>query len=232
MITKRLNLAALFSGGKDSTYSIYKAKLNGFKVKCLITIHPKSDESYLFHYPNIWISKFYSEILDIPLIDLEVNSNDLSDEIISLDDAIKIAKEKYQIDGIIHGGISSNFQLRHFKKICSLYEIKIYSPLWHVNEYDYMKELINIFRIKIVSVSAMGLDYRWLGKCIDKHNFALLSELSKKYKFNIAFEGGEAETLVIDCPLFKKRLEILDSKTTWDGQRGMFEILEVSLKPK
>ena len=232
MCTKQLNLAALFSGGKDSTFSIYEAKKNGFNVNCLITIRPNSDESYLFHYPNIWISKFYSEILDIPLIEIDSNSNDLSNELLSLSNAIKIAKEKFQINGIVHGGISSNFQLKNFKKICSLHDIQIYSPLWNVNEYDYMKDLINIFRIKIVSVSAMGLDSNWLGKCIDKNNFGLLSKLSKKNGFNIAFEGGEAETLVIDCPLFKRRLEILDSKTTWDGQRGMFEILELCLKSK
>ena len=30
----------------------------------------------------------------------------------------------------------------------------------------------------------------------------------KKCGFNLTFEGGEAETLVIDCPLYCKRLQI------------------------
>ena len=56
--------------------------------------------------------------------------------------------------------------------------------------------------------------------------------LSKKYGFNISFEGGEAETLVLDCPIFRKRLEIRKSKTIWDGQRGIVEISDIVLLDK
>ncbi|MGI0036374.1 MAG: diphthine--ammonia ligase, partial [Nitrososphaera sp.] len=55
---------------------------------------------------------------------------------------------------------------------------------------------------------------------------------SKRYGFNLAFEGGEAETLVTDCPLFIKRLEIKRADAHWDGQRGIFEIREVALVEK
>ncbi len=51
----------------------------------------------------------------------------------------------------------------------------------------------------------------------------------KKYGFNLTFEGGEAETLVTNCPLFKKKLRVKNANTRWDGQRGIFEILEVEL---
>jgi diphthamide synthase (EF-2-diphthine--ammonia ligase) len=56
--------------------------------------------------------------------------------------------------------------------------------------------------------------------------------LSKKYGFNISFEGGEAETLVLDCPIFRKRLEIRKSKKKWDGQRGIVEISDIVLLDK
>ena len=48
-----MKLAALFSGGKDSTYAIYLAKQLGHTVDVLLTIYPHSDESHLLHYPNI-----------------------------------------------------------------------------------------------------------------------------------------------------------------------------------
>ena len=52
-----MKLAALFSGGKDSTYAIYLAQQQGHEIKCLLTIHPKSEESHLLHHPNLkWIS--------------------------------------------------------------------------------------------------------------------------------------------------------------------------------
>ena len=57
-----------------------------------------------------------------------------------------------------------------------------------------------------------------------------LDKLSVKYGFNINFEGGEAETFVINCPLFKNHISIKKSKIVWDGYRGRFEILEAELK--
>jgi diphthamide synthase (EF-2-diphthine--ammonia ligase) len=48
----------------------------------------------------------------------------------------------------------------------------------------------------------------------------------------MTFEGGEAETLVLDCPLYKKRIHIKDHTIIWDGIRGMFEILDIDLIEK
>ena len=56
-----MKLAALFSGGKDSTYSIYKARQMGYDVKCLITLFPKSPNSHLLHFPNIKLTELQSE---------------------------------------------------------------------------------------------------------------------------------------------------------------------------
>ena len=75
-----MKLAALFSGGKDSTYSIYKVKQMGHDVKCLITIFPKSANSHLLHFPNIKLTKLQSETLKIPQISLALNSDDSSEE--------------------------------------------------------------------------------------------------------------------------------------------------------
>ena len=67
---------------------------------------------------------------------------------------------------------------------------------------------------------------------LNQSNLKDLFRLSQKYGFNLSFEGGEAETIVLDCPIFKKRLEILTSKIHWDGQRGIVEISDMSLLDK
>ncbi len=96
-----------------------------------------------------------------------------------------------------------------------------------------MSELVDRgFRVIVVGVSAMGLGKEWLGSEIDKGAVAKLALLSRKYGFNLTFEGGEAETLVTDCPLFRKKLQIKKANAHWDGQRGIFEILEVALVGK
>ena len=68
-----------------------------------------------------------------------------------------------------------------------------------------------------------------MGKIISAHDILQLNKLSDKYGFNLNFEGGEAETFVIDCPLYSYPIIINKSKTIWDGYRGRFEIEDAGL---
>ena len=225
-----MNLASLFSGGKDSTYSIYKAKQEGHKIQCLITILPLSDESKLLHFPNIEITKLQSKCMSIPQLYIKSESNETEIEESLLAEVLKKAKSEYGVDGLVHGGILSEFQKKIFEKACSKLNLKLISPLWHKDQIEYMKNLIESgFHFIITSVSSDGLDETWLGKEITLEDLSKLEQLGKKYGFNVNFEGGEAETLVVDCPLFSQPLKILNSRKSWDGIRGRFEILDVEL---
>ena len=225
-----MNLAALFSGGKDSTYSIYKAKQMGHDIKCLITIFPKSANSHLLHFPNIELTKLQSETLEIPQITSTSNSDESTEEMDLLEELIEKAKLDFQIDGLVHGGISSEFQKKSFEKICKESNLSIVSPLWGIDPKEYMNSLLNSnFEFILTSVSSDGLDETWLGKIISTNDISKLKKLSHKYGFNLNFEGGEAETLVVDCPLYSHPIVITKSKTIWDGYRGRFEIEAASL---
>ena len=220
-----MKLAALFSGGKDSTYSIYKTKQEGHSVECLVTIVPKSEESMLLHYPNISITKLQSSSMNIPQIYIESESDDTESETKLLTKTLKKAKQDYNIEGLVQGGILSEFQKKNFSKACESLNLKLISPVWNQKQKQYMQNLLqDNFRFIIVSVSADGLDDTWLGKEINSDNLELLEKLSKKFGFNLNFEGGEAETLVVKCPLFLHPIIIQKSRKIWDGYRGRFEI--------
>ena len=81
----------------------------------------------------------------------------------------------------------------------------------------------------MTTVSYDGLDDTWLGKTISKSDIDTLKQLSDKFGFNLNFEGGEAETFVIDCPLFSNSIKINQAKKIWDGYRGRFEIMDAGL---
>ena len=226
-----MKLAALFSGGKDSTYAIYLAKKLGHSVDVLLTLYPHSSESHLLHYPNIEFTQLQAESMKTPQLIEEITSDDSENESKKLNNLISLAKEKYSIDGIVHGGILSEYQKDNFSLICEKNQLKIISPLWNKEPESYMKELLNEnFEYIISTVSSAGLNDSWLGRIIDKNGLDELQKLQKKFRFNLNFEGGEAETFVTNCPLFEKRLLIQDSTTEWDGYRGRFEILEAKLK--
>ena len=226
-----MKLAAFFSGGKDSTYAIYYVKKAGHNVQVLFTALPKSDESHLLHFPNIEQTKIQSKSMSIPQIiqNIEDISSDIEE--LNLNELIKKAKKTFDFEGIVHGGISSVYQKEKFENLCHKNNLKLISPIWQKNAIPYMKELLDSgFEFIITSVSSGGLDQSWLGKKIGYTELHELESLSKKFQFNLNFEGGEAETFVIDCPLFTNKIKIINSNKIWDGIRGRFEIVEAKLE--
>ena len=225
-----MKLAVLFSGGKDSTFSIHKAKMMGHEVVCTATIFPQSEESELLHYQNIKFTKLQSESMNIPQISIKADSTNPNSEVQTIEEILVKAKEEFEIQGIVHGGILSDFQKKQFEKISQNLGITLISPLWKKNEKEYMKNLLESkFHFIPISVTSDGLDESWLGKEITKEDLMILNQLSQKFGFNLSFEGGEAETFVTDCPLFSHPIKIIKSKKIWDGYRGRFEILEAKL---
>jgi len=225
-----MKLASFFSGGKDSTYAMYVGQKQGHEIKCLLSVFPKSDESHLLHHPNIKWTKLQSESMCLPQLTTVSTSNQIEDELSLLENLLQNAKDQYQIEGLIHGGIKSNFQKDKFESVCSKLNLIVIAPLWNTEPEHYMNELIDSnFEFVMTTVSSEGLDDSWLGKTILKSDILTLKNLSEKFGFNLNFEGGEAETFVINCPLFTNHIKINESQKEWDGYRGRFEIVDAEL---
>ena len=225
-----MKLACLFSGGKDSTFAIHLAQKQGHEVVCLLSVFTKSDESHLLHHPNLQWTKLQSESMNIPQLTASSDSEKTEDELSVLSTLLQKAKEKFNIEGLVHGGIKSQFQKEKFESLCVELDLMSLAPLWGTEPLQYMNELIdNNFNFIMTTVTSDGLDDTWLGKSISKSEIEILKELSEKFKFNLNFEGGEAETFVLDCPLFSNPITINQSEKIWDGYRGRFEIVDAGL---
>jgi len=225
-----MKIASLFSGGKDSTYAIHLAQKQGHIVACLLSIHPKSQESHLLHHPNLKWTALQSKSMGIPHLMINSNSDDTSEELASLKTILTNAKNNFSIEGVVHGGIKSNFQKNKFETVCSDLGLMVLSPLWNSEPEQYMKDLLDAnFKFILTSVTSDGLDDSWLGRPLDYDDLEALKLLAKKFHFNLNFEGGEAESFVVNCPLFSYPIEIIRGEKFWDGYRGRFEILEARL---
>ena len=225
-----MKLACLFSGGKDSTYAIHLAKQQGHDVVCLLSIFPKSEESHLLHHPNLKWTKLQSISMKIPQLIISSNSDETNDELIVMEKLLQTAKDEFKIDGLVHGGIKSKFQKEKFETLCTKLNLVSIAPLWNTEPKQYMNKLVDSnFNFLMITVSSDGLDEQWLGKIILKSDIELLTNLSDKFEFNLNFEGGEAETFVIDCPLFSHSIKINQFTKNWDGYRGRFEIVDAEL---
>ena len=225
-----MNLGSLFSGGKDSTYAIYLAQKQGHEVTCLLSVFTKSEESHLLHHPNLQWTKLQSESMKIPQLTIHSASDETDDELFALETLLKNAKEQFHIEGLVHGGIKSQFQKEKFETLCLKLDLIVVTPLWNAKPEQYMNDLFDSnFVFIMITVSSDGLDDTWLGKTISKSDIDTLRDLSDKFGFNLNFEGGEAETFVVNCPLFSNSIKINQTKKIWDGYRGRFEIMDAEL---
>ncbi len=226
-----MNLAVLFSGGKDSTFAIYEAQRLGHVVKCLITILTPSAESHLLHHPNIEITSLQAKSMKIPQITIKADSTDTTMEIELIKKALKDAKTEFHVEGVLHGGILSEFQKTKFAEAAKSLNLEVISPLWQKDQRRYMQELVESgFEFIITSVSCAGLDQSWLGKIIRKKDLEKLFELSEKFGFNVSIHACEAETFVVNCPLYSAPIKITKSQTYWDGYRGRFQIMQAEIQ--
>jgi len=219
-----MKLAVLFSGGKDSTYAAYLAKKTGYEIACLITVLSKNKDSYMFHTPSIDKTKQQAKVMGIPLI-VEKTKGKKESELKDLERAIRTAKKKYKIQGVLTGAIESVYQASRIQKICYKLELECFNPLWQKDQTELLKDLIkNKFKVIITAVSAYPLTKDWLGRKIDKSFIEDAKKLKEKYKIHIAGEGGEFETFVLDCPLFKRKLKIIDQKISGKDYAWRMEI--------
>ncbi|MBU0929783.1 MAG: diphthine--ammonia ligase [Nanoarchaeota archaeon] len=210
-----MKLGVLFTGGKDSLLALYKKK---DEVVCLLTMISENIDSYMFHTSSIEITKLQAESLNLPLV-LGKTTGEKEKELIDLKELIKKAIKEYKIDGLVTGALFSEYQSSRIDNICKELGIKCINPLWHMDPEDELNELIkNKFEFILTSIAADGLDKSWMNKIITEKEVIKLKELNKKYGINMIFEGGEAETLVLNCPLFKKRIKIIDYEIKMESE--------------
>ena len=219
-----MKCAVLFSGGKDSTYAAWLAKKEDHELVCLITLHSENPDSYMFHTPSIKRTRAQAEVMNIPLI-TEHTKGEKEEELKDLEKAIKKAKKRHDFGCIITGALHSDYQASRIQKICDKLKLKCLNPLWHKDEFEYLQELIdNKFKVAIIGVSAEGLDGTWLGRIIDNEFIEDVKKLHEKYKIHVAGEGGEFESFVLNCPLFKRELKITGKEITGESNSWKMEI--------
>jgi diphthine-ammonia ligase len=210
--TPKKRYGCLFSGGKDSNLALFIAKQKGIDVSCLLSILPNSDFSYMFQKPDKNILKLQADALDIPII-FKKSRSIKEKELKDLKVIIKKAIDNYKIEGVITGALFSNYQKKRIEDICKTYNIDCFSPLWQMSQEKELDLLLeNHFDFIFCKVAAKGFSKEWLGKTITREDVNKLKEINQRYTINIAGEGGEFETIVLNSPIFEKQIKIVNKK--------------------
>ena len=143
------------------------------------------------------------------------------------------AKRQYKIEGVVSGAVASEYQRYRIEAVCGDLGLRSLALLWHLDPERYLNELIKAgFKVIITSVAAEGFDSSWLGKELTLETLEELKQLHQRYGIHISGEGGEFETFVVDGPIFKKKIEILDAEKVWKGDHGYYIIKKAKLSRK
>ena len=227
-----MKVAALFSGGKDSCYALWEVMKRNLELVSLILVQPENPDSWMFHYPNVQWSKMQAVAIDLPY-KIVKTAGKKEEELEDLEGCLEYLRESGNVDAIVSGAIASRYQKDRIDRLCNKLGIQSIAPLWGINQATLVEEEIRAgFEIVITSCKALGFDKNWLGRKMNYECLMELIDLNEKYGVNIAGEGGEYETFVVDGPFFKKRIEILDSIKKWTDNSGYIIIKNVRLEEK
>jgi len=225
---------SLFSGGKDSSWALYRALDRGLSVERLVTVHPEGD-SYMYHVPATDLASLAAESIGIPLVDIEPDDFGAEsvtdagaqgdDELEPLEAALRdLADDIGGIAGLTAGAVESEYQTSRIEAMAGRLDAELFAPLWQEDPRALAEAMLDAgFEIRIIQVAAYGLDESWLGRTLDAEALADLEVLTEEYGVHLLGEGGEFETLVTDGPHMDRPIR-LEYETEWEGSRGHLRI--------
>lgn len=205
-------------------------------MACYKAIEQGLDVSYLLNFTD-WegksrshgvrtdILRAQSEALSIPIIQRKTTWEDYENTF------KKVAGELKQenVVGGVFGDIDIQEHRDWVENVCAEVGIKPFLPLWGRGQEELMHELIDSgFKAFIILLDKNTVNEDFLGGVVDKH---FIEEL-KQRGISPCGESGEYHTLVVDGPIFKKRLNIEDSRKVAAGNKVMLDITGYRLSEK
>jgi len=207
------------SGGKDSMYALYEVLKEGLKVDYLMFIEIGGKA----HLANQWLMKLVSEAVGIPAVTTGGKVPQ-----------IRKTLQELNTGTLVSGVMTTPEHMDYYREICDPINVKHYAPLWGKNPLTALAKMKKLgFRMLFIEVDvAMGANKNWLGKEIEESMIQEIEKLKEDRSINPIGEFGEYHTFVVDCPVYKKRINVTKSKTVWKEAKGYFEIEEATLQPK
>jgi len=212
-----------WSGGKDSCFACYRAICRGYDISYLVNFISKEYKRVSFHGTEDKLIQLQAEALGLPLLQKETTGNGYEQEF----------KEAVQslipngVKGMIFGDIYLQEHKDWVKRVCGELGIEAVEPLWEEEPERILLDFIDAgFEAIIVSAKANLFGKEWIGQKIDRDFFKYLKENS----IDICGENGEYHTLVVDGPMFKKKIRITEKKSITREGYWFLDTVEYSLQ--
>lgn len=225
-----MDVAILFSGGKDSMFAVDYAMSKGYNIKYLLSVKPTRTDCYLFHFATVEHTPLLARSLGLKhhLLSCDVAEPKQEAEI------VKRFVETNKVDALILGGIGlQKTQLGSLREALQPLGIKVFAAHEGQDHKEVVKQMIEKgFVFMIAQVASDGLS-KWLGKKITSENFNEFVRDSEKYGFHVGGEGGYYDTFTVDSPILKQAIEFSGmEKRMEDKYSGHVVLKDVRLVEK
>jgi diphthine-ammonia ligase len=216
-----MKVAALFSGGKDSSYAFVRAdeKYEG-GVDTLVTVEAK-EASLMYHVPAVELTSLVAEAAGKEHAVYQEGEDAL--------EPLRDAVAGLEPDVLAAGAVASEYQMSRVESVCEEFGVETYAPLWEADPEEALREVTKEFEVIVTAVAADGMGEGWLGRELDEEAVAQVLVLRDEYGVHPMGEGGEFETLAVAGPHMDGRLEI-EYETEWDGVRGSLRVTEAEIR--
>jgi diphthine-ammonia ligase len=222
-----MKIVASWSGGKDSCFACYKAIQEGYDVSQLLIMMSDPSKSN-FHLIRSDMLDAQSQAIGIPIVKWTTKSDTYEQD---FKKALGQMKEK-GVEGIVTGDVYdvALHEAGWLDRVCKEVGLTPVKPLWHRDTQQILSEFISEgFKATVVRVKTDVLGMEWLGREINQEFF---DDLLKLGTVDPCGERGEFHTFVTDGPMFKKRIEILESERVKLNGNGRLVINRFDVKPK
>jgi len=207
-----MKVAVLWSGGKESYLAYHKAMTQGYKITCLVTF--VGNRPFLCH-PLPLIS-LQAKALGVPHYRIKVKKPYKR----GYREAISTLIETNRIKGIVTGDISFTDSIHGnwIEEVCEGLDLHVIKPLWGLDLGRILNEVVSQkCKAIFICVRKPWFDEGWLGRKLDRDSLKRLKALSDEYGINLCGEKGEYHTMVIDSPMFKETIQILEFSKEKEG---------------
>jgi diphthine-ammonia ligase len=223
-----MKVAALWSGGKDSSLSCYKA-INENKLDVAVIVTFIWEKPSLAH--PLSVIHHQAEALQIPLHEANVKEpykEEYRKTILKL-------KQDHGIEAVVTGDISyvDDFHGNWIDDVCKGTGVEVIKPIWELDRASILSELMTQgFKPMFTCVKEPWFTKEWLGRMLDNQSIKELKEMHKKNNVDLCGENGEYHTMILDAPFFKKKITIPKYTIEKINEAYVLKPAQVSLVPK
>jgi len=216
-----------WSGGKDSCFACYQATGNGRQVRYLLNMITEDGQRSWTHGLSSELLQMQAQAMGIPLMQKRTT---MADYEVDFKKMLLTLKQK-GISGGVFGDIDIEEHRQWVERVCHEVAVTPCLPLWGQSQDAILKGFIaSGFEAIVVAAKADLFGEEWLGRRLDRDFLEQLEKLRETKDITPCGEAGEYHTLVIDGPLFGKRIEILEADKVLREEHWFLDIRKCDLR--